>query len=123
MASFTCISIRLLRQFVRDIDGATKCLKATVPDRRVWLPTLACVIVAVRLSKALKDAQSKGASNLHVRAVRFCWRLHLGKWNTHSKCLCQSAYTYCIVFVYCDCIMYTVQYCTMFCRKIVTIRI
>ena len=27
-------------------------LKVTVPDRRVWLPTPACVIVAVRLSKA-----------------------------------------------------------------------
>ena len=35
------------------------------------LPTPACVIVAVRLSKALKDAHSKGSSNLHVRAARF----------------------------------------------------
>ena len=46
-------------------------LKATVPDRMVWLPKPACVIVAVRLSKALKDAHSKESSNLHVRAVRF----------------------------------------------------
>ena len=29
-------------------------LKATIPDRMVWLPKPACVIIAVRLSKALK---------------------------------------------------------------------
>ena len=46
-------------------------LKATVPDRMVWLPKPACVIVAVRLSKALKDVHSKEPSNLHVRAARF----------------------------------------------------
>jgi len=46
-------------------------LKATVPDRRVWLPKPACVIAAVRLSKALEDAHSKEPSNLHVRAARF----------------------------------------------------
>ena len=46
-------------------------LKATVPDRMVWLPVPACVIAAVRLSKALKDAHSKESSNLHVCAVRF----------------------------------------------------
>jgi len=46
-------------------------LKATVPDRMVWLPKPACVIAAVRLSKALKDAQSKETSDLHVRAARF----------------------------------------------------
>ena len=57
---------------------------------RVWLPTPACVIVAVRLSKALKDAHSKGPSNLYVHAARFYWRLHLRKWNTHSKCKCQG---------------------------------
>jgi len=33
--------------------------KATVPDRMVWLPKPACVIAAVRLSKALKDAHSR----------------------------------------------------------------
>ena len=59
-------------------------------DWRVWLPTPACVIVAVRLSKALKDAHSKGPSNLYVHAARFYWRLHLRKWNTHSKCKCQG---------------------------------
>ena len=37
-------------------------LKATVPDRMVWLPKPACVIAAVRLSKA--------PSNLHVRGAR-----------------------------------------------------
>jgi len=68
-------------------------------------PAPACVIVAVCLSKALKDAHSKGGSNLYVRVARFYWRLHLGKWNTHSKRMCQYAYTYCIVFVYCDCTM------------------
>ena len=46
-------------------------LKATVPDRMVWLPKPACVIAAVRLSKALKDAHSKEPSNLHVRAAGF----------------------------------------------------
>jgi len=46
-------------------------LNATVPDRMVWLPEPACVIAAVRLSKALKDAHSKEASNLHVHAARF----------------------------------------------------
>ena len=46
-------------------------LKATVPDRMVGLPAPACVIAAVRLSKALKDAHSKESSNPHVRAVRF----------------------------------------------------
>ena len=46
-------------------------LKATVPDRRIWLPTPARVIVAVRLSNALKDAHSKGSNNPQVRAARF----------------------------------------------------
>jgi len=46
-------------------------LKATISDRIVWLPKPACVIAAVRLSKALKDAHSKETSNLHVRAARF----------------------------------------------------
>ena len=46
-------------------------LKATVPDRIVWLPKPACVIAAVHLSKALKDAHSKEPNNLHVRAARF----------------------------------------------------
>jgi len=44
--------------------------KTMVPDRMVWLPK-ACVISAVRLSKALKDARSKKPSNLRVRAARF----------------------------------------------------
>ena len=50
-------------KYIRDINGATQSLKATVQDRRVWLPAPACVIVAVRLSKALKDAHGalKGA--------------------------------------------------------------
>jgi len=46
-------------------------LKATVPDRMVWLPKPARVIAAVRLSNALKDAHSKESSNVHVRAARF----------------------------------------------------
>jgi len=60
-------------KYVRDINSATQRLKATVPDRRVWLPTLACVIVAVRLSKALKDAHGalKGVKPSAVRAARF----------------------------------------------------
>jgi len=43
-------------KYIRDINGARQRLKATVPDRKVGLPVPACVIVAVRLSKALKDA-------------------------------------------------------------------
>jgi len=46
-------------------------LKATVPDRGVWLHTPACVIFAMGLSKAPKDAHTKGPSHLHVRAARF----------------------------------------------------
>jgi len=46
-------------------------LKATVPDRMVWLPKPACVIAAVRLNKALEDAHSKEPSNVHVRAALF----------------------------------------------------
>jgi len=46
-------------------------LQATVPDRTIWLPKRACVIAAVRLSKALKDAHSKEPSNVYVRADRF----------------------------------------------------
>ena len=46
-------------------------LKETVPDRMIWSPKPACVIAAVRLSKALKDAHSNEPSNLHVRATRF----------------------------------------------------
>jgi len=46
-------------------------LKARVPYRMVWLPKLAWVIAAVRLSKALKDAHAKEPSNLNVRAARF----------------------------------------------------
>ena len=61
----------------------------------------------VSLSKALKDAHSKGPSNLHVRAARFYRRLHLGKWSTHSKRMCRCAYTYSILFVYCNCTMYS----------------
>ena len=56
---------------LHDFVNATQCLKATVPDRTIWRPKPACVIAAVRLSKALKDAHSKESSNLHVRTVRF----------------------------------------------------
>ena len=34
-------------QFVCDVDGKTQRLKATVPDRRVWLPTPECVMVQI----------------------------------------------------------------------------
>jgi len=40
-------------KYILDINGVTLRLKATVPDRRVGLPASACVIVAVRLNKAL----------------------------------------------------------------------
>jgi len=46
-------------------------LKGTVPDRMILLPKPACVIAAVRLSKALKDAHSEEPNNLHVCAARF----------------------------------------------------
>jgi len=57
-------------KYVRDFDDAMslnskyqsdRTAKAIVPDRTVWLPKPACVIAAGRLSKALKDAHSKGA--------------------------------------------------------------
>ena len=91
-------------KYIRDINGAMQRLKATVPDRRVWLPAHA---LAVRLNNAFKGAK---------QSPRPCGPLlpktaPLWKWNTHSKCMCQCAYTYCIVFVYCDCTMYsTVRY-------------
>ena len=47
-------------KYMSDINGALQRLKAKVPDPRVWLPAPACVIVAVRLSKALKHAHSRG---------------------------------------------------------------
>jgi len=60
-------------KYVRDINGATQRLKAMVPDRRVWLPTPACVIVAVRLHQALKDSHGalKGVKQSALRAARF----------------------------------------------------
>ena len=45
-------------------------LKESVPDRTVWLPKPACVVVAVRLCKA-QDAHGKEPSNQHVHAARF----------------------------------------------------
>jgi len=47
-------------KYVREFNGGTQWLKATLPDRMVWLPTPACVVVAVRLSKALKTTSQKG---------------------------------------------------------------
>jgi len=44
------------RKYIRDFDGATQWLKVTVPDRWVWLTKPACVIVAMRFSKALRRA-------------------------------------------------------------------
>ena len=43
-------------------------LKATVPDRMVWLKPV-CVMAVVRLSKARRAL--KGAKQLHERAARF----------------------------------------------------
>jgi len=56
-------------KYVRDSDGTTQWLKATVPDRRVWIPTPACVIVAVRLSKALRRALKSQAVCTSVRSA------------------------------------------------------
>ena len=55
---------------VRDFDGATQWVIATVPGRRVWLSTPACAIVAVRLGKALKDAH--GALKEAKQSARPC---------------------------------------------------
>jgi len=62
-------------KYIRDINGATQRLKATVPGRRVWLPAPACVIVAVRLNKALKDAH--GALKGAKQSPRPCGPLQL----------------------------------------------
>ena len=61
--NFTAIVFTDANMYVRDFIGVTRRLKATVPDRRVWLPAPACVIVAVCFRKALKDAHGalKGA--------------------------------------------------------------
>ena len=71
------------------------------------LPVLSLLCAWARHLKT-RTAHSKGPSNLHVRAASFYWRLHLGKGNTHSKCMCQCAYTYCIVFIYSDCNMHSI---------------
>ena len=44
-------------------------LKATTPDRTVWLPKPACIIAAARLNKALKDTQ------VAKQSARPCWPL------------------------------------------------
>ena len=62
-------------KYIRDINGAMQRLKATVPDRKVWLPAHACVIIAVRLNKALKDAH--GAPFPHER-TNFYWICYFG---------------------------------------------
>jgi len=45
-------------KYIHSISGAMQRLKVTVPDRRVWLPAHACVIVAVRWSKALPKTRT-----------------------------------------------------------------
>jgi len=62
-------------KYIRDINGATQRLKVTVPDGRVWLPAPACVIVAVRLQMALKDAH--GALKGVKQSPRLCGPLLL----------------------------------------------
>jgi len=62
-------------KYIRDINGATQRLKATVPDRRVWLPAPAYVIVAVPLNKALKNAH--GALKWAKQSPRPCGPLLL----------------------------------------------
>jgi len=41
-------------KYVRDFDGATQWLKATVPDRRVWLPTLPVLSLLCTWARRLK---------------------------------------------------------------------
>ena len=60
---------------MRDINGARQRLKVTVPDRRVGLPAPVCVIVAVRLNEALKDAH--GALKGAKQPARPCGPLRL----------------------------------------------
>ena len=50
-------------------------LKATVPDRMVWLPKPACVIAAVRLSKALASGlpNRKSAAVCEITNVFAAW--------------------------------------------------
>jgi len=93
-------------------------VKATDSDRRVWplhLPVLSLLCAWARHWKT-RTVRAKRPSNLHVRAARFYFRLHLRKWKTHSKCMCQCSYTYGIIFVYCDCAMYSTVRCSYKCN-------
>jgi len=95
-------------KYVRDFDGATQRLKATVPDRMVGLPKPACVIVAVRLHKAAKDVH--GALKGVKQSPRPCGPLLLKialREMKHALKMHVPVCPYCIVFVYCDCTMYS----------------
>ena len=95
-------------KYIRDINGATQRLKATVPDRRVWVPAPACVIVAVRLSKALKDAHGalKGAKQSPRPCVLLLLKIAPREMKHALKKHVAVCHTYCIIFVCCDCAMY-----------------
>jgi len=49
-------------KYERDINGATQWLKATVPDRMVWLPAPACVIVAQGIRRARRTKRGQAIS-------------------------------------------------------------
>ena len=101
-------------KYIRDINGVTQRLKATVPDRRVWLPVPACVIVAVRLNKALKDAH--GALKGAKQSPRPCGPLLPMTTPREMKHALKMHVPVCLYVLYRIRILwlYHVQYCTIF---------
>jgi len=100
--------------YIRNIDGATQRLKAMVPDRRVWLPALACVIVAVRLNKTFKDAH--GAPIGAKQSARTCGPLLLKIAPREMKHALKMHVPVCLYVFYRIRILwlYHVQYCMIF---------
>jgi len=100
-------------KYIRDINGARQRLKATVPDGRVWLPALACVIVAVRLRKELKEAH--GALKGAKQSPRPCGPLLLKIASREMKHALKMHVPVCLYVLYRIRMLwlYHVQYCTI----------
>jgi len=98
------------------MNGVTQRLKATVPDRRVGLPAPACVIVAVRLNKALKNAH--GALKGVKQSPRPCGLLLLKIAPWEMKHALKMHVPVCLYVLYRIRVLWLpyhhVQYCTIF---------
>jgi len=91
-----------------------KRFKKTVPDRRVWLPAPACVIIAVHLNEALKDAH--GALKGAKQSPRPCGPLLLKIAPREMKHALTMHVPVCLYVLHRIRILwlYHVQYCTIF---------